>query len=93
MGEENEMPPIETIARPVRNRISVKVPKEYASYSFQVLLVPLIDSPTQGHMGEMPHARKGWSFVDALLSCPKLDEGEELDIARNACDVGRVVDL
>lgn len=35
------MPPIETIARPVRNRISVKVPKEYASYSFQVLLVPL----------------------------------------------------
>ena len=34
------MPPIETIVRPVRNRISIKVPREYASYSFQVLLVP-----------------------------------------------------
>ena len=35
------MPPIQTIARPIRNRISIKVPKEYSSYSFQVLLVPL----------------------------------------------------
>ena len=35
------MPSIQTIARPVRNRISIKVPKEYSSYSFQVLLVPL----------------------------------------------------
>ena len=35
------MPPIQTIARPIRSRISIKVPKEYSSYSFQVLLVPL----------------------------------------------------
>ena len=41
------MPPIETIARPVRNRISIKVPKEYASYSFQVILVPLTSETTR----------------------------------------------
>ena len=41
------MPPIETIARPVRNRISIKVPREYASYSFQVLLVPLQPQKTK----------------------------------------------
>ena len=35
------MPPIETITRPHRNRISVSVPKEYSAYSFQVILVPL----------------------------------------------------
>ena len=34
------MSPIETIVRPRRNRISVPVPKEYGSYSFQVILVP-----------------------------------------------------
>ena len=41
------MPPIETIAKPIRNRISIKVPKEYASYSFQVLLVPLQPAKTK----------------------------------------------
>ena len=41
------MPPIETIARPIRNRISIRVPKEYASYSFQVLLVPLSPQKTK----------------------------------------------
>ena len=41
------MPLIETIARPVRNRISIKVPREYASYSFQVLLVPLQPQKTR----------------------------------------------
>ena len=45
------MPPIETIAKPVRNRISIKVPKEYASCSFQVLLVPL------------PHENTKWRTV------------------------------
>lgn len=34
------MPTIQTIARPSRNRISVTVPEEYSSYSFQVILVP-----------------------------------------------------
>ncbi len=87
------MPPIETIARPVRNRISVKVPKEYASYSFQVLLVPLFESADQNHFDGSSRIRKKQSFVDVLLSCPRLDEGDELDIARDGCDVGRTVDL
>ena len=34
------MPTIETVATPIRNRISIRVPREYASYSFKVLLVP-----------------------------------------------------
>ena len=87
------MSPIETIARPVRNRISVKVPKEYASYSFQVLLVPLFESTGQKHLDSSSRVCKKQSFVDVLLSCPRLDEGDELDIARNSCDVGRTVDL
>ena len=36
------MPSIETIARPVRNRISVAVPKDYGMYSFRVVLMPII---------------------------------------------------
>ena len=48
------MPSIETIARPVRNRISIKVPKEYSSYSFQVLLVPLAPKKTKWrHVGKV----------------------------------------
>ena len=39
------MPPIETITRPYRNRISVSVPKEYSAYSFQVILVPCNVTP------------------------------------------------
>ena len=35
------MPPIETIVRPVRNKISIEIPKQYWSYSFKVVLVPL----------------------------------------------------
>ena len=35
------MPAIETIAKPRGNRISVPVPEEYSSYSFQVILVPI----------------------------------------------------
>lgn len=35
------MAPIETIARPRRNRISVAIPREYASYSFRVIAVPI----------------------------------------------------
>ena len=38
------MPPIETIARPVRNRITVAVPREYRAYSFRVVLMPIMDS-------------------------------------------------
>ena len=87
------MSPIETIAKPRRNRISVPIPREYSSYSFQVILVPLESdsiSSTNG-AGSSRYTRK--SFVDALLSCPRLDEGEELDISRDKSDCGRSVDL
>lgn len=83
------MPPIETIARPRSGRISVRVPKEYRSHSFQVILVPLgglaADVP--------PRPRKSRTFVDALLSCPKLDEGETLDLSRDETDSGREIAL
>ena len=88
------MSSIETIARPVGNRISVDVPEEYASYFFQVLLVPLHDNPPSfsrpEHRGWHPRRR---NFVEALLSCPKLAEGDTLDISRDASDFGRDVDL
>ena len=80
------MPPIETIMRPHRNRISVSVPREYSAYSFQVILVPLgVDAVRTVTL--MP--RKKRSFVDALLSCPKLGDGETLDISRDSDDCGR----
>ena len=80
------MPPIETITRPHGNRISVSVPREYSAYSFQVILVPLgVDAVSTATL--MP--RKKRSFVDALLSCPKLGDGETLDISRDSDDCGR----
>ena len=36
------MLPLETIARPVRNRISIEVPREYRAYSFRVVLTPIM---------------------------------------------------
>ena len=81
------MPPIETIARPHRNRISVSVPREYGSHSFHVILVPL-------GVADRAKPRSGpafgkTSFVDALLACPKLDDGDTLDISRDESDFGR----
>ena len=88
------MSSIETIAMPVGNRISVDVPEEYSSCLFQVLLVPLRDKSSSffrtGHRGR--HTRQR-NFVEALLSCPKLPEGETLDISRDSADFGRDVDL
>ena len=84
------MPPIETITRPRRNRISVSVPREYSGYSFQVILVPLGVDTTRT-VTLMPHKKR--SFVDALLSCPKLGEGETLDISRDSDDYGRDINI
>ena len=84
------MPPIETITRPCRNRISVSVPREYSGYSFQVILVPLGVDTTRT-ITLMPHKKR--SFVDALLSCPKLGEGETLDISRDSDDYGRDINI
>ena len=84
------MPPIETITRPHGNRISVSVPREYSAYSFQVILVPLgVDAVHTATL--MP--RKKRLFVDALLSCPKLGDGETLDISRGSDDYGRDVNI
>ena len=86
------MPPIEAIVTPRRNRISVSVPKEYSSYSFQVILVPL--APVAPHATTVVRVgRKPRTFVEALLSCPKLGEGETLDVTRDSSDFGRDVVL
>ena len=55
----------------------MQVPKEYRAYSFQVILVPLAPERTVARRKCM---RKRGNFVDALLSCPVLDDGEELDV-------------
>lgn len=34
------MPTLRTYAQPINDTVMVKIPKEYASYSFQVILVP-----------------------------------------------------
>lgn len=88
------MSSIETIAMPVGNRISVDVPEEYASYLFHVLLVPLHDkSPSLSRAEHRSRHTRQRNFVEALLSCPKLPEGETLDISRDTADFGRDVDL
>ncbi len=78
------MPPIQTIAIPHRNKISVAIPEEYSSYSFQVILVPLESLPSNGTAKRKiaPKSCKG-NFVEALLSCPRLLEGEDLEITQN----------
>ena len=87
------MPAIETIARPRRNRISIAVPREYGSYSFKVILFPIVSEdslPVRFAVQTRPRKK---TFVDALLSCPKLDYGETLDISRDSADCGREIDL
>ena len=91
-GKE-DMPPIETIARPRRNRISVAVPSEYSSCSFKVILVPLEPSPAPAAFASCRSARRRKNFVETLLSCPRLADGETLDVARDALDYGRDVAL
>lgn len=88
------MPSLETIARPRRNRISITVPKEYSSYSFQVILVPIAAvAPSSAPSAERTRRAKKKTFVDVLLSCPKLGEGETLDVSRDHSDYGRDIDL
>ena len=87
------MPTIETIVRPRRNRISIVVPKEYGSYSFQVILLPIASEDTIFASSAVRTRPKRKTFVDALLSCPKLDEGETLDVSRDSSDYGRDIGL
>jgi len=83
------MPAIETIARPHRNRISIAVPREYGSYSFQVILVPLTNERGSFPIRK-PH--KARTLVDALLDCPKLEEGESLVEYRRVWDTPSAFD-
>ena len=87
------MPSLETIARPRGNRISITVPKEYGSYSFQVILLPIASEDSSLVHSAVRSRSKKRTFVDALLSCPKLDDGDTLDVSRDAGDYGRVVDI
>ena len=84
------MSSIETIAKPYRNRISVAIPKEYSSYSFQVILIPIESDSAYSVPAKIQRAP---SFVDALLSCPKLLAGESLDVSRDSSDCGRDIDV
>ncbi len=69
------MPTIETIARPRKNRISIAVPEEYGACPFQVILVPIVDE-RRGQSLPDRRSRKERTFVDALLDCPKFEDGE-----------------
>ena len=88
------MPPIEMIASPVGNRISIPIPREYRAYSFQITLVPV---KTEGEVTRRRVARtrrKGSSVsLWERLACPVFDEGEGLDISRDRNDCGRTIDL
>ena len=68
----------------------MQVPKEYKSYSFQVILVPLAPERQRPSVSRV---KRGRTFVDALLSCQILDDGDELDVSRDISDCGREIDL
>jgi hypothetical protein len=39
-----KMPPVmERVVRPRRNRISLPVPKEYGSYTFRIVMIPIAE--------------------------------------------------
>ena len=67
------MPAIRTFAEPVNDMLTVRIPKEYSSYSFEVVLVPFV---------KKRHDRPG--FVDFLCNCPA-DEGD-FDLSRDPDD-------
>lgn len=66
------MPAIRTFAEPVNDTLTVQIPREYRSYSFEVVLVPFVKE-----------SRKP-NFVDFLCNCPA-EEGD-LDLSRDPDD-------
>ena len=84
------MPPIQTIVTPVRNRISVPVPVEYRSYSFEVILKPIIPHDTKAADRVRPVRRRngrvksGSSFVEFMRACPA--DLSTLDLSRDSDD-------
>ena len=69
------MPPIETIARPVRNRISVEIPKRYRSYSFRVVLVPI---PLDADRGTESAGEEIDPRVRAMRGLIKMSPGDRI---------------
>lgn len=67
------MPTIRTFAEPVNDVLTVQIPREYRSYSFEVVLVPFVKEKNKP------------DFVDFLCNCPANEE--ELDLSRD-CDDG-----
>ena len=70
-GEWN-MPSIRTFADPVEDCVTVRIPKEYRMYSFEVVLVPFQRKEPEE------------DFLDFLRSCPV--DLNELDLTRDPDD-------
>ena len=66
------MPAIRTFAEPVNDTLTVQIPREYRSYSFEVVLVPFVKG------------KRKPNFVDFLCNCPA-EEGD-LDLSRDPDD-------
>ena len=66
------MPAIRTFAEPVNDTLTVQIPREYRSYSFEVVLVPFIKKERKPN------------FVDFLCNCPA--EDGDLDLSRDPDD-------
>ncbi len=66
------MPAIRTFAKPVNDTVTIQIPEEYRSYSFEVVLVPFSAKPSKPN------------FVDFLCSCPV--DASELDLSRDSDD-------
>ena len=78
-GGTSIMPSIRTYARPVSNQVTIDIPREYASYSFEILLMPV------------RHESKKMGFVEFLRSA-QVEDGE-LDLTRDHQDYPREVAL
>ena len=84
------MPPIEMIASPIRDKISIPIPKKYRMCSFVVTLMPVV--ATSDNLRRNTRRGKRASAFE-LMHCPILDEGEELDVRRDQLDFGREIAL
>ena len=73
------MPSIRTYARPVSNQVTIDIPQEYASYSFEILLMPVRNE------------RRKMGFVEFLRSA-QVEDGE-LELTRDHQDYPREVAL
>ena len=40
--KEMDMPTLERVVRPRRNRISIEVPREFGQYTFKIVMIPIV---------------------------------------------------